>query len=247
MRLYVTGQTGLIGSHLWQMSEPLSGDSNFTLINIPRSEFDLFADSSLDLIIDHQPSHVLHLAWASTSLPNYDDAPVHEEWATRTFALAKSLSRFGIVSWVVGTGLEATPLNEKLSPYGHAKLELKEKVMSSKIDEIRWISMPYIFSSFHERPRIIRNIDNPEKLINPLVEHDYLELRDVAFQLREIIYKDEGVHSHVTSKARVSNINLLKRLSKTQPNEELISCSCCTNKEVIGQDQTYFTSKCLEW
>jgi dTDP-4-dehydrorhamnose reductase len=247
MRLYVTGQTGLIGSHLWQMSEPLSADSNLTLIDIPRTEFDMFADSALNLITDHQPSHVLHLAWASTSLPNYDEAPVHQEWAIRTFALAKSLSRFGIVSWVVGTGLEVTPLNEKLSPYGHAKLELKEKVMSSKIDEIRWISMPYIFSSFHERPRIIRYINNPEKLISPLVEHDYLELRDVAFQLREIIDKDKDVHSHVTSKTRISNVNLLKRLSKTQRTQELVSCSCDPNNEVIGQDQTYFTSKCLGW
>lgn len=119
----------------------------------PREEFNIFSKNSLQKIIqDYRPTHVLHLAWSSTGSSQYEKDNSHFQWADATYSLVKKLSDEGVISWVVGTGLESTELELDTSPYGEAKLKLKSEILSLDDFCSRWISMPYVVSMYHRRP-----------------------------------------------------------------------------------------------
>jgi hypothetical protein len=248
MRLLITGRSGFIGSHLGPMIDYLTEGSDAIIVEAPRRKLDLTNASSDRFILESlRPTHVLHLAWASTSLPDYDVLDVHSEWAIRTFSLAESLSRFGVVNWIVGTGLEDENMTQDPTHYGLSKLKLKRDVLDFQSELVRWISMPYVFSLFHKRPRITEAIQDVESLHNPDSVHDYLELRDVVFQLGQIIDADHGIHSRVTSGRRISNFELVTKLSEVDPWSEMSSCSCQLGVQAFAVDSVSYTSQFLKW
>ena len=130
MRLLITGHTGFVGQHLLRVLTNGAIKSPIESLITPSSnDLDLLSGMATNQIIKAlQPSHVLHLAWARTGVPDYDLADSHKIWGDKTFSLVKDLSNSGITSWVVGTGLDAHDNTGNLSPYGLAKAELRDGV-----------------------------------------------------------------------------------------------------------------------
>jgi hypothetical protein len=250
MKILITGDTGLIGTHFrglvandYEQSAPIDlelakGSSRFNLLN---------PDKSFAVIESLRLTHVLHLAWSSTESSQYDKGEAHFQWANATLALVKKLSSAGIVSWVVGTGLEGEKLEPKVSPYGEAKLKLKSDVLSLGDSSCRWISMPYIFSIHHQRPRVLKSCLEGEAPLFPDVEKDYLEIRDVALQLRNIVRADSSPISSVSSRTRIKNSVLCEQVIAKRNHRILSSCFCQTgNAPSSTISDTHFTSLFLE-
>jgi nucleoside-diphosphate-sugar epimerase len=247
MRLLITGHSGFIGRHL---KLPLADNSKKAVLEdifLPnRFELDVFSTNAAQTIIqEFQPSHVLHLAWTSTSDPGYDFGDIHESWAQSTFAVALKLSNAGIVSWCVGTGLEVVD-GFGNTPYGAAKSNLKNWVLAADDDLIRWISMPYVFSLFHRRPRIIDACLEGQELRSKQTEVDYLEIRDVAHQISKIVTESDQKLNSVSSYQKISNLDFCRGINRTVTSQLATDCSCRGNSVYDPlQSDTQFTSLLL--
>jgi hypothetical protein len=250
MKILITGDTGFVGTHFRNLVandheqyspidlELAKGSSRFNLLD-PDKAFAVIEPLSL--------THVLHLAWSSSASSQYDKGQSHSQWADATLALVKKLSRAGIVSWVVGTGLEGEKQESKISPYGEAKLKLKSDVLSLGDSSCRWISMPYIFSIHHQRPRVLKSCLEGEAPMFPDVEKDYLEIRDVALQLRNIVRANSSPISSVSSRTRIKNSVLCEQVVTKRNHRILSSCFCQTGYVPSSTNSdTHFTSLLLE-
>jgi hypothetical protein len=248
MKLLITGHTGFIGQHLLQaLSTNLPSGLISAIITPSRDELDLESEGHATKIIEiFQPTHVLHLAWATTNEKNYDQGLSHAEWSKRTLLLAKKLSEAGIISWVVGTGLEHEGFNENLSPYGLAKLKLKADIIDLNSPLCRWISMPFIFSLFHQRPRLMQSCLQGEPLAFPDTEQDYLDVRDVALQLKNIVYASSSQVSSISSFTTTANSIVCSQVSLKMSNTLLNSCSCQDSEQLsLSAADTFFTAMLL--
>jgi hypothetical protein len=248
MRLLITGHSGFIGQHLLQaLSINLPPGLISNIITPSRDEVDLESKGAANKIIEvFQPTHVLHLAWAMTSEKNYDQGHSHAEWSKRTLLLARELSEVGIISWVVGTGLEHYGFNENLSPYGLAKLKLKKDIIDLDSPLCRWISMPFIFSLFHQRPRLMKSCLQGEPLAFPDMEQDYLDVRDVAVQLKNIICNSSYQVSSISSFKRTANSIVCSQISSKKNDTLLNSCSCQDSGQLLlSATDTFFTEMLL--
>lgn len=250
MKLLITGDTGFIGTHLQKLRLPkihaissvdvelASGRTRFNLLDL---------DATLAVIESMQLSHVLHLAWNSTASSHYEEEDSHFEWAEATYSLVSKLANLGIVSWVVGTGLEDKNRNTSLSPYAHAKLNLKSELLSLDNNYCRWISMPYVFSLYHQRPRVLKSCLDGNFPLFPDAEMDYLEIRDVAFQITNIIENSSSRISAVSSGMKIKNSVLCEQVRANRHSDSLSSCSCRPGHVHLPiHSGTQFTSLLLE-
>ena len=247
MRILITGNSGFIGRHLMDtLLKSASFDSNIIVITPSSAELDLTSENSASFIIrDFQPTHVLHLAWARTGTTDYDTGDSHQLWANLTFSLVNDLRQAGVINWVVGTGLE-TQNEGAVSPYGAAKIDLKSKITSLQDPLCRWISLPFVFSIFHQRPRLMKLCLDNQTLNHPEVAHDYLEIRDVANQLVEILYKDLPTNSSVTSGTRTLNKALCEKVQEKRNDIPFSDCSCLgIDRETQSSNTSFYTSELL--
>ncbi len=245
MKLLVTGSTGFVGRHLLQSPFLNSSESDdFSVVTLPSNSLNLLTENAAKTILEKvQPTHVLHLAWASTASPSYDEGDAHERWSESTVAMISYLSDFGVVSWGIGTGLESDSSASAQSPYGLAKLKLKKNVLELDNPLCRWISMPYIFSIYHERPRVIRSCMQSELLVYPEAVHDYLEIRDVAFQLAHIVRNQNERVFSISSGRKTPNSEFCIKVREKMTHQIFECCSCIddssNNRE---QSPEYYTS-----
>jgi hypothetical protein len=182
------------------------------------------------------------LAWSDTSHSSYDEGDEHQEYASSTLHLSTELANNGIVSWIAGTGLE-NDAEMNLSPYGRAKIDLRTEVFGADDQNIRWISMPYIFSIFHNRPRIVSACMENQKLRNEDSVHDYLEIRDVAHQISQIIRNSDDKLTSVSSDRKISNLRFCQGIRKAASLQPVSDCNCQDESNYNPhQNDTYFTS-----
>jgi NAD dependent epimerase/dehydratase family len=248
MRLLITGSTGFIGQHLLKTLGYERAESDaFSVSLLNRNEIDLLSRDAVGFIMENvQPTHVLHLAWADTSGPSYDLQNSHSDWANATFSMMRGLSDLGIVSWGIGTGLEFEEHGRDLTPYGIAKLDLKRSVVELNDPLCRWISMPYVFSIFHKRPRMILSCLQSEELAFPEVKHDFLEVRDVANQLSRIVCTSDTAVSSVSSGYRTSNVELCTKVLEKEKFQLFRDCSCSDNNHwTTDKSLSFFTTTLL--
>ena len=245
MKLLVTGSTGFVGRHFLQSRLLNSSESeDFSVVTLPSNSLDLLMENAAQIILEKvQPTHVLHLAWASTASASYDEGESHERWYESTLAMISHLSDFGVVSWGIGTGLESDISASTKSAYGLAKLKLKKNVLELDNPLSRWISMPYIFSIYHERPRVIRSCMQSELLVSPEAVHDYLEIRDVAFQLAHTIKnRNERVFS-ISSGRKTSNSDFCIKVREKMTHRIFENCSCIDDSSNHREESPeYFTN-----
>jgi hypothetical protein len=249
MRLLITGHTGFVGRHLLRLLSNGTLNSPVKKLITPSSnDLDLLSGMAADQIIKTlQPTHVLHLAWARTGLEYYDLADSHKIWGDRTFSLVRDLSDSGIISWVVGTGLEAHDNAGGLSPYGLAKAELRNGVIQLDSSSSRWISLPYIFSVFHQRPRLVNSYLQGNSPLYPHKEEDYLEIRDVARQLANIVFTDSDQACSISSQRQTSNVKLCSQIKRRSGEEEFKSCSCLDGYMLSSDESgSFYTSLLLD-
>lgn len=248
MHLLITGSTGFVGQHVLKSLATRQVETvPFTVSILERSDVDLLSrDASHQIVERIQPTHVLHLAWANTSGAKYDLGSSHSNWTDATFSIIRDLSHLGIVNWGIGTGLELEGQVTGLSPYGKAKLDLKKSVIELNDPLCRWISMPYVFSIFHKRPRVMLSCLQSEVLESPNVRHDYLEIRDVAYQLIHIVSTNDSITSSVSSGNQISNIELCSKVLEKAKHELFESCSCVENNNVTRNESlSFFTAALL--
>jgi len=247
MKLFVTGDTGFIGTHFQNYQSDEISSLDLALSN-GRPRFNLLnTDKAFAAITSLKTTHVLHLAWSSTGSSQYEKDSSHFQWAEVTYSLVKRLSDEGIVSWVVGTGLENIEQDLDASPYGEAKLKLKSDILSLNDSCSRWISMPYVFSMYHRRPRILKSSLEGYLPRFPDHELDYLEIRDVAFQIRNIVNNSSSRISAVSSGMKIKNLVLCEQVKANRHHNVLSSCSCHPGHVYLPINSgTHFTSQLLE-
>jgi len=249
MRLYITGNSGFIGQHLnyCLKAEGMSKPSLEIIPHNGRVDVDINSPDAFTLIVKKfSPTHVLHLAWSDTSQLNYDEGSGHEKFATSTLQLSTRLASHGIVNWIVGTGLENDPPND-ISAYGRGKLNLKSEVLNLANQEIRWISMPYIFSIFHHRPRIVSACIENEKLRFEDSEHDYLEIRDAGHQISKIVVNSDEHLNSVTSGRKISNLSFCHSIRKAVSTQPVSDCVCQGESNYDPhQPDNFYTSLILD-
>lgn len=247
MHLLITGASGFIGQHLLHALKSLQTEvSPFSVSTLDSNEIDLLSRDASHQIVDRiKPTHVLHLAWANTSGAKYDLGSSHSNWTDATFSIIRDLSHLGIVNWGIGTGLELDGQVTGLSPYGKSKLDLKKSVIELNDPLCRWISMPYVFSIFHNRPRVMLSCLQSEVLEFPDLRHDYLEVRDVAYQLIHIVSTNDSIISSVSSGNQISNIELCSKVLEKAKHQLFESCSCVENNNVTRNESLSFFTAAL--
>ena len=248
MKLLVTGSTGFIGQHLLKSLQEQVDSEKIAITTSNSHDVDILSPGAADEIMSRfKPTHVLHLAWSSTKETNYDLGIAHQEWNTKTFSLMADLAKNGVVNWGIGTGLENEVRDQNLSPYGVAKLNLKERVLTLDDPCLRWISLPYVFSVFHQRPRVVKSCFELEKLSSPTARHDYLEIRDVVSQLCQIILHDDSRLTSVSSGVQISNESLCFKVQELKYHDLFNSCSCIDAKfSTLPNPRDSFTSYFLD-
>jgi len=250
VRLLVTGSSGFVGRHLQSAiaSMPMAYENVEVVLYDRKLHLDLSHQSApLHIIRELKPTHILHLAWASTSGRNYDKSEENFFWMNLTCSLVEQFATEGIVNWVVGTGKESSKSKEEAqSSYEAAKLGTKVEILRMQSDYARWISMPYLFSLYHARPRIMAAIHQKEHLRYPLELHDYLEIRDCAFQMGTQIVNDSSRRLVISRGQLTSNQTLVDRAKALYGSDIATTCSCTTKSLSPENKQPfYFTDKVL--
>lgn len=249
MRILITGSNGFIGIHLLEaLSNQQVLASDVEILTPSRRELDVLSSTAAYRIKkDFKPTHVLHLAWARTGGVDYDQGVIHNEWSERTSLLVNELAEMEIASWIIGTGLESKVNNFELSSYGAAKLLLKNSLDLVGNSFLGWITMPFIFSFLHRRPRMIKAIDAGGKLRSPDEEHDYLEIRDVAFQLKNLILSEGVQNGTISSDRQTSNLALCSSFLNKKDTYIGSSCSCALSTDKLASSSNIaFTSFALD-
>jgi hypothetical protein len=186
-KILVTGGTGLLGRKLISNS-----DIDFVKFG---SEIDLLADGAPSLIVELAKKHgcetLLHLAWRSNSVPDYDKSLENSQWVSVSIQIARECAENGISFVGLGTGLEEDFSIH--SEYVQSKRELRgllQKEIGS--ESMAWIRPFYIFDIQEKRPRIVEALFKQSGL-DPLVirfgssEIDYISSLDVATGITEAI------------------------------------------------------------
>jgi nucleoside-diphosphate-sugar epimerase len=179
-KILVTGGTGLLGRKLISNS-----DIDFVKFG---SEIDLLADGGPALIVELAQKHgcetLLHLAWTSNSVPDYDKSLKNSQWVSVSIQIARECVENGISFVGLGTGLEEDFSIQ--SEYVQSKRELRELLQKEiGLENMSWIRPFYIFDIQEKRPRIVEALFK-QSALDPLViqfgssEIDYISSIDVA-------------------------------------------------------------------
>jgi nucleoside-diphosphate-sugar epimerase len=186
-KILVTGGTGLLGRKLISNSE-----IHFVKLG---SEIDLLADGGptrlVELANEYECETLLHLAWKSNSVPDYDKSFENSQWVTVSMQIARECVENGITFIGLGTGLEEDFTIQ--SEYVQSKRELRGLLQKAIGPEnMTWIRPFYIFDIHEKRPRIVEALFKQSSL-EPLVirfgssQIDYISSLDVANGITEAI------------------------------------------------------------
>jgi len=249
MQTLILGSSGFLGTHLMAAQQ---GPPSLELVPLPRSaEVDLLSRSSRKLLAKTvHCKNVLILSWASTVGPQFDQGLAHHHWAVSIIDLVEELGAAGIKCWIAGAGTDfESPTT--LSAYATAKKLVLSTFESRWSSQHCYLSLPYIYSIYHRRPRIvfdaIQRPDDPIDVVcrNPYAAHDYLDVRDVAKQVLITLARDEIGIARITSGARTSNEQLV-RFARGLETDVASSCTCNAAEEPTNRTPLFHTQSLLE-
>ncbi len=186
----ITGGTGLIGRRvvdLWDLEqEP---------VLIGRPAHDLLEPTRLASEIERVgPDVVLHLAWCSSSVPDYRNSPLNDRWAEVTLEASRGCDRVGSRFVVAGSVLDDRPPTD---PYTRAKHRLRNALEESASQVLlTWLRPFYVFDPTGRRPGVLAAArDASERgtsvgLRAPDARHDFVHVDDVARAIHTLIAAD---------------------------------------------------------
>jgi nucleoside-diphosphate-sugar epimerase len=192
----VTGSTGFIGSNFLN-----SPDAPF-LGNVQKWNKQIMGTLlegknrklQLDLL---KPRNVIHLAWASTSDPNYDQKSENFQWGQATVAFAQECFDRNIRFITIGSAIEEYTTEPKVrTPYADAKNMIRRELISGPIVEnVSYLKPSYIFSIKDQRPRLMKDfLSNGEKPIdyvrNPGMYEEFIHIDDLTLGLHTVLHAE---------------------------------------------------------
>lgn len=179
------GAGGYIGQHTHEL---LARSTGFDVVRWNRSLHGSFTDRhSREKVLDEvSPDFLVNLAWQATNTERYEHSGGHQLWADSAGIALGECGVRGIWCVLIGSALDAEPLNPEDTHYAAAKKSLKMVFDNHPLGAPATLLSPgYVFSLSDERPRIVKSIltgriraesdlDRPDSAL------DFIEVRDVA-------------------------------------------------------------------
>lgn len=191
LTLLLTGASGFVGSYV--SAALTSANDRLRLVSWDRARFGDLRDRAARNVMweEVQPNIVVHLAWESTELPDYDRSPQNAVWAEASAQFAKeSIAR---ATWFVVAGSAADVPNDSRfsSPYSNAKRRLRADLKTLE-GEITLFSPQFLFSLADRRPRLLRafmdaGAPSNFRVRNPDQRWDFIHIDDLATAVAAII------------------------------------------------------------
>lgn len=179
------GARGYIGQHTYEL---LSNSTVFDVVRWNRSLHGSFTDKhSREKVLDEvSPDFLVNLAWQATNTERYEHSGGHQLWADSAGIALGECGVRGIWCVLIGSALDAEPLNPEDTHYAAAKKNLKMVFDNHTQGAPATLLSPgYVFSLSDERPRIVKSILTgriraESDLNRPDSALDFIEVRDVA-------------------------------------------------------------------
>ena len=186
-RVYIYGHTSFLAHSLIQTFEK-------TNIECFKLQKDFDFNSSLDYSKKNPNTRniLVSMAWTSNRFDDYQMSEQNISWISHSLRMAEWCQRQNYELMIPGSCLEYS--DHAQSNYVVAKRELYSELSGRNYDiTYYWPRIFYAFSVKFKRPRILRSAlmakeSNEEfELKLPEEKHDYIEVSDVAQQLKSIL------------------------------------------------------------
>jgi len=207
VRLLVTGASGFLGSEVVRRLSSNNRDDPETLLWQQPVHGSLLSSASRKLFLDlYEPDAVLHLAWQSTSSPDYEMNTGHYDWSQATLEFATECSHRGI--WFICAGSAIDEYKGEASHLDSSSYLESKRLLKSQVQRLihfqstmTWLRIQYVFSLSALRPRLLRAVlESPSphdfRPTNPESLHDFIHIDDVATAMLSII--TSGVKGEIT-------------------------------------------------
>jgi nucleoside-diphosphate-sugar epimerase len=249
LRLLVTGATGFLGRHVVRAIKAGSTEGPKLVFWDRNRDGDFLNDDCRNRTLDRiNPNTVLHLAWRSTGVPEYEFDRANRIWTEKTVNMLERCKDFGISVLLAGSVADS---NVTLtSEYSKSKAELADYVRVQKKDNLfTLLRFSYLFSVVEERPRVLRDFVNASKpakfnLYNPQTKRDYLAVKDAAIGVTLLLHNPQSGFVNVSTGTLRSTAALLLGLVKTRDVNYTLTKQVLPATE--GPDQPTHLSK-LGW
>lgn len=207
MRLLVTGASGFLGSEVIRRLSPNNRDNVEILLWQQTLHGSLLSPDSRHLFLDQfKPDTVLHLAWQSTSSPDYEVDVGHYDWSQATLEFAAECSLRGI--WFICAGSAIDERNGSTSHLDSSSYLESKRLLKTRFQRlihsqsrVTWLRIQYVFSISALRPRLLRGVlESPSprdfRPTNPESLHDFIHIDDVVTAILCIL--GSGVTGEIT-------------------------------------------------
>lgn len=185
--VHIYGQTSFIAQSLIRIFKK----SNVEFHEIPR-DFDFASSLKYAKSSSEKRNILVSMAWKSNRSGDYQVSEENFFWISHSLRIAKWCQRHNFELMIPGSCLEYS--EQAQSNYVISKKELYKELASNEYNiTYYWPRIFYAFSVKLGRPRILRSAliakeSNKEfELKYPEEKHDYIEVTDVAQQLKSIL------------------------------------------------------------